>query len=543
MFEKLENWVSILWSLLKFFGSIIILLVIWYAIRKWLTNFLYFMQDYTTGFFKVRDRLASSTGLSIDELSHVPFDEQYVNYGLEIGKIEGNNFVDTLRIPGALRSTHIYMVGASGAGKSSLLKNLLIQDIQNGMGLCVIDPHGDLVNGLIPFLDDRIEHTVLLDLEDTDHMLAYNPLERREGVLVAEQVAKLILAFKRIWEDSWGARMEDILRHTLALLIENGYTLNEFERVLTDSDFRNLLLEKSQIDQTKEYFLYRYNTWNPRDRALFIESSLNKISAFMADRRIGARLSQTKSSFVIKDIMDSGGILLVNLAKGRLAGNADLFGSLVMADIEMSFLTRKEDERRPFALYVDEFQNIATESFGTVLAEARKYGLCLTVAHQSLKQLDDKLVSLILGNAQTQIYFRIGRQDAERLAKEAENIAQKLQMKEERLLQEPENKFTLSEMWEIAFHNLARLEFRKAYVMIKGVLEHPELIITMDTPFARAEQFKYSPKYVSMDALEKICKSRNIEIEKKIKEMLDHNIPIQKDTVKPLENLEFLGNK
>jgi hypothetical protein len=241
--------------------------------------------------------------------------------------------------------------------------------------------------------------------------------------------------------------------------------------------------------------------------------------------------------------MDSGGILLVNLAKGRLAGNADLFGSLVMADIEMSFLTRKEDERRPFALYVDEFQNIATESFGTVLAEARKYGLCLTVAHQSLKQLDDKLVSLILGNAQTQIYFRIGRQDAERLAKEAENIAQKLQMKEERLLQEPENKFTLSEMWEIAFHNLARLEFRKAYVMIKGVLEHPELIITMDTPFARAEQFKYSPKYVSMDALEKICKSRNIEIEKKIKEMLDHNIPIQKDTVKPLENLEFLGNK
>ena len=191
--------------------------------------------------------------------------------------------------------------------------------------------------------------------------------------------------------------MEDILRHTLALLIEHDYTLSEFERLLTDADFRNLLIDQSEIDQTKEFFQGRYNTWNAKERALFIESSLNKVSAFLADRRIGARMSQPQSSFSIKEVMDTGGILLVNLGKGRLAGNADLFlVSLLMADIEMSFLTRKEHERRPFALYVDEFQNIATESFDSVLAEARKFGLCLTMAHQSLKQLDDKLVALIL---------------------------------------------------------------------------------------------------------------------------------------------------
>ena len=143
------------------------------------------------------------------------------------------------------------------------------------------------------------------------------------------------------------------------------------------------------------------------------------------------------------------------MAKGRLAGNADLFGALLMADIEMSFLSRQPNERRPFAIYADEFQNIATESFDTVLGEARKFGICLTMAHQSLKQLDDKLISLILGNAQTQVYFRVSRQDAERLSKEAMNIVEQLYERDDHLIQEPEHKFTLNEMWEVAFHNLA----------------------------------------------------------------------------------------
>jgi len=518
---------------------IFILIFLWFTFRNWLTNFIYHMEDFTTGFLKVRERVATATSKALWDLSKNQPIDVHGDYSLEIGKTSNVLIDGVLQVPSKYRSTHMYIVGASGSGKTSLLKNFLVQDVENGIGFCVIDPHGDLINDLIPSLKKRTEQTLVLDLSDTDHMLAYNVLERREGVLVAEQVAKLILAFKRIWEDSWGARMEDILRHTLTLLVEQGYTLAEFDKVLIDSDFRRLLVERSDIDQTKEYFLGRYNTWNPKERSMFIESSLNKISAFMADRRIGARLSQPESSFNIKEIMDSGGILLVNLAKGRLAGNADLFGALLMADIEMSFLTRT-GERRPFALYVDEFQNIATESFDTVLAEARKFGLCLTMAHQSLKQLDDKLLSLILGNAQTQIYFRVARQDAERLSKESENMVENLQARDDHLLQEPENKFTLMELWEVAFHKLSRLEFRNAFVFIKGVMEHPELIRTLDNPLHGDTYFHYSDDYASIETLEETYKTRKKKTDVEILKYTMRDRTQDKEEVETPEDLKFL---
>jgi hypothetical protein len=313
------------------------------------------------------------------------------------------------------------------------------------------------------------------------------------------------------------------LRHTLALLIEQGYTLAEFERVLVDADFREMLIENTSIDQTREYFLYRYNAWNSKERAMNIESSLNKVSAFLSDPRIGARLGQAKSGFNIKEVMDKGGILLVNLAKGKLAGNADLFGALLMADIEMSFLNRQPGQRQPFALYVDEFQNIATDSFATVLAEARKFGLCLTLAHQSLKQVDDKLVSLILGNAQTQVYFRVGRQDAERLAKESANIIEQLIEQEDNppLIQERERKFSMNELSEAAFHQLARLEPRKAYVMVKGAMEHPELIRTVDNPMVKSVKFPYGETAVKLEVLEATAKQRMKECSQQLAQYVE----------------------
>ncbi len=531
---------AILAGLLMWLLVLAVLFLLGTGIGSWLSGFLYFMQDYTTGFLKVRERVAATNREAIWGLSqHNPMGE-FADFSLEIGKTESTSYSHTLSLPGDFRPTHMYVVGASGSGKSSLLKNLLLQDIEHGMGLCVIDPHGDLVYDLIPFLGRRAEQTVLLDLADTEHILPYNPLQRREGVLVAEQVAKLLLAFKRIWADSWGARMEDIMRHTLALLIEQDFTLAEFERVLVDGDFRELLTTTTNIEQTREYFLGRYNTWNSKERALFIESSLNKVSAFMADPRIGTRMSIPISAFGIKDIMDGGGILLVNLAKGRLAGNADLFGALLMADIEMSFLSRKPNERTPFALYVDEFQNIATDSFGTVLTEARKFGLCLTMAHQSLKQLDDKLVSLILGNAQTQIYFRVARQDAERLAKESANIVKDLREQDERLMQEPERKFSLSEMWEVAFHSLARLPQRNAYVMVKGTMEYPEKIQTLDNPLSRPVQFKYSDFYVPLTRLERLCVERKRVIEEGLKKMSEKPVGEAKQKPEPPDDLSFL---
>ena len=531
-----------IFQVLAILGTVFIVIFLLVAFRNWLTKLLYHMEDYTTGFLKIRENVASATSKALWDLSQRQPIEIRGDFKLEVGKSSNMMFDEVLQVPSKFRSTHMYIVGASGSGKSSLMKNFLVQDVASGMGFCVIDPHGDLVYDLIPHLKKRKEQTVLLDLADTDHMLAYNLLERRGGVMVAEQVAKLVLAFKRIWEDSWGARMEDILRHTLTVLCEQGYTLAEFEKVLVDADFRRMLVENSNIDQTREFFIGRYNAWNKKDRMLFIESSLNKISAFMADRRIGGRLSQPKSSLNIKEIMDSGGILLVNLAKGRLAGNADLFGALMMADIEMSFLTRTEN-RRPFALYVDEFQNIATESFDTVLAEARKFGLCLTMAHQSLKQLTDKLISLILSNAQTQIYFRVSRQDAERLSKESENMVENLQARDDHLLQEPENKFTLMELWEVAFHKLSRLEFRQAFVFIKGVMEHPELIRTLDNPLHGDTHFDYSDDYASIETLEQSYTERRKGIDVEILKFLTRDKTQAKEKVETPQNLDFLAGK
>lgn len=479
-------------------------IIIYLAVVKFVRHAVHYWQDYSTGFIRMKERIRQGAVQQLEETMRGFVDDVYGKYGLALGLPESLAMTDKLVLPGEYRPTHIYVVGASGSGKSSLLKNLLIQDLRSSIGMCVIDPHGDLVHDILPFLHKRKDETLLLDLGDTEHMLPYNPLERRAGVLVSEQVAKLVLAFKRIWGDSWGPRMEDILRHTLALLIEHGYTLNEFERVLTDGDFRAMLCERSMNEQATDFFEGRFNTWNAKERALFIESSLNKVSAFLADERIGLRLSSPKSAFNLKDVMDNGGVLLVNLAKGRLAGNADLFGALLMADLETSFLSRPPSERTPFAVYVDEFQNIATDSFGTVLAEARKFNICLTMAHQSLKQLDDKLVSLILGNAQTQIYFRVARQDAERLAKESVNIVEEIIEADQRLIQQPETKHNLPELWEIAFNRLAQLPQRMAYVMVRGAMDRPELIQTEDNPIVKKVEFDYTDLYCNIGEFQRL---------------------------------------
>lgn len=511
---------SIGWQLLLgFIGTVVswaVFIGIIWAIRNGLAGFLYHMEDHTTGFLKVRERVQAASTEAAWILANHTSQEVFGEHSLILGSTEASGHSQPMVVPGDYRSTHMYVVGASGAGKSSLLKNLILQDLNSKMGLCVIDPHGDLIADSVPHLGERKEQTIVLDLTDMEHMLGYNPLERKAGVPVAEQVAKLLLAFKRVWADSWGARMEDILRHTLALLIEHGLTLREFERVLVDADLRAMLLEQTETETTSEFFYGRYNVWNSKERQLFIESSLNKVSAFLADPRIGARLGQAKSGFNIKEVMDSGGVLFVNLGKGRLGGGADLFGALLMADIETSFLTREHDQRRPFALYADEFQNIATDSFATVLTEARKFGLCLTMAHQSLKQLDDQLVALILGNAQTQVYFRVSRQDAERLAKESANMKAQLEAKDNHLMQEPVNKFTLSEMWEVAFHNLASLQPREAYTIIKGAMEHPEKIRTLDNPALLPRKFGYGETYQSLDALSATQKERHAELNAKL---------------------------
>jgi hypothetical protein len=240
-------------------------------------------------------------------------------------------------------------------------------------------------------------------------------------VAPSEQAAELVLIFKKIWYDAWGARMEDILKNTLVALIENGRTLADLTLILTDESARAKLTANLKNETCREFFV-KYNGWTNGTRSEWTESTLNKVNAFLSDERIRQIFLSPKSSFNLREIIDDGKILLVKLDKGRLKGSSDLLGSLILSKIQMAAFSRTdiaERERRPFYLYIDEFQNFATESFVDILAEARKYKLSLIIAHQNLAQLPDKLRASILGNCGLQAYFRISRLDAELLAKES----------------------------------------------------------------------------------------------------------------------------
>lgn len=343
---------------------------------------------------------------------------------------EERDEVQVAKIPQKDRATHLYVVGATGTGKTKFLEFLIRQDIANGHGFGVIDPHGDLIEDIKGFLACRYlynedeeavaERVVLIDPTDPEYTVTFNPLEKIAGVSVAEQAAELISSFKKIWSDSWGVRMEDLMRNTLIALGEAELTLCELTAFLTRRAFRETVLAKVTNPTTIDYF-QRFDSLTDRGQITWIEPVMNKVNAFLADDRMRQMFSSPKSSFHLREIMDSRKHLLIKLDKGKLKGSADLLGSLFMAKIQMTAFSRSgipAHRRVPFYLYIDEFQNFATESFEVILSEARKYGLSLVMAHQSLSQIPDSLRGLILASAGLQVFFRVNRQDANLLAKE-----------------------------------------------------------------------------------------------------------------------------
>jgi hypothetical protein len=367
------------------------------------------------------------------------------------------------------RKIHFYVVGASGTGKSKFLEFLIRQDIQKGNGFGVIDPHGDLIEDVKGYLalalsrEEIEERVVLIDPTDERYTVAFNPLEKIEGVSSAEIAAELVEAFKKIWIDSWGARMEDLLRNTLIALIEADLTLDNLPRFLIDDDFRDNVLERVTHPIAKRYF-QRFNALAPKTREEWIESTLNKVNAFLSDDRIREIFSHQKSSFNLREIMDNRKILLVKLDRGRLKENGDLLGSLLMTKIRMAAFSRSnipKEKRIPFYLYIDEFQNFATEEFIDTLSEARKYGLVLILAHQNLSQLPKNLQDSILTNCGIQCYFRVCRRDAEILAKEAFETTG-LEVKVVKLTREYSDYdwFTYQEEWERYIQELEQLPNR-----------------------------------------------------------------------------------
>jgi len=425
--------------------------------------------------------------------------------------------VSLVRIKEKDRLTHMYIVGATGAGKSKFLEYLIRQDIDKGNGFGIIDPHGDLVEdvkGYIAFSlpEKDIEERILyIDPADEEYTVHFNPLEKMKGVLSASISAELVEAFKKIWKDSWGARMEDLMRNSFIALIEAERTLLDLPRFLTDGDFRLEILDKVTHPVAKQYFI-RFNNLSPKTRDEWIESTLNKVNAFLSDDRIREIFSFQKSSFSLREVMDSQKILLLKLDRGKLKENADLLGSLFMAKIKMAAFSRSDtpkEERIPFYLYIDEFQNFATDSFIETLSEARKYGLVLILAHQNLSQLPKYLQDSILANCGIQIYFRLSRRDAERLAKEAfETTGTKIKsyMITDELIDY--DYYSWQEEWERYFQELQSLPNRYFYAKhkIKGgivLLYTPDVLPPYDEFLISKEEYnelmkrlKFGRKYL-----------------------------------------------
>lgn len=323
------------------------------------------------------------------------------------------------------RSTHFYAVGASGSGKSKFLESLIIQDIIKGEGFGVIDPHGDLIKDIKGWLyfwtqRDFKKEIVLIDPTDLENTASFNPLEPINGIPPERLAGQLVEAFKKIWADAWGERMADIMRNSLIALVENNLTLLELPLLLTEPEVRKKILQNVKSVSCRQRFKYfeslSAHTWRE-----WLESTLNKVDAFLSDPAIRQIFASPKSSFNLRDIMDNKKILLVNLNKGVLNDSANLLGALLVSKIKMAAFSRTDipqTERQPFYLYIDEFQNFATNSFVEILSEARKYNLSLVLAHQNLSQLSENLRDSILANCGIQACFRVNREDAQMLARE-----------------------------------------------------------------------------------------------------------------------------
>jgi hypothetical protein len=324
------------------------------------------------------------------------------------------------------RDKHCYMIGAHGSGKTKLMECFIRQDIDNKRGFGLIDPHGDLTEAVKDYLaleypEGLDERVVYIDPTDERYCVAFNPLELMEKENIAGQADKLVYAFKKIWPDSWGARLDEILRNTLIALIESGQTLLEVHPMLTDPAVRRKFTQNIKNEACREFF-GKFDDWSRWAKEEYPASTLNKVSSFLTDERIRRMFCASKSSFNLREIMDDGKILLVKLNKGQLGTNGLLIGALLLSSIQSAAMGRgdiNEEDRKPWYLYIDEFQNFATESFTGIIDETRKYKLSLTLAHQNLGQVESQGLRRSLVNCGTQIYFRVSRPDAELLAKEA----------------------------------------------------------------------------------------------------------------------------
>ncbi|MGO3701681.1 MAG: type IV secretory system conjugative DNA transfer family protein [Candidatus Saccharimonadales bacterium] len=323
------------------------------------------------------------------------------------------------------RSRHVYIIGQTGAGKSGLLELFALSDVYHNQGYAIIDPHGDFAVNNMKFIPaHRIKDVVYFNPADTAHPVGFNPLEVTDPNMKSNISSEVIGVLKRMFGDSWGPRLEYILRYTiLALLDRPETTMLDITRMLTDKKFRKETIEYCQDTVVLQFWKVEFASWNDKFIAEAVAPVLNKVGAFTANPVIRNIIGQPKSTFNIREIMDEGKILVVNLSKGLIGeDNAGILGSFLVTKIQLAAMSRSDipdvRDRRPFFLYVDEFQNFATDSFATILSEARKYGLNLTVANQYISQMSDTVRGAVFGNVGTMISFRVSAEDAQILSQQ-----------------------------------------------------------------------------------------------------------------------------
>lgn len=322
------------------------------------------------------------------------------------------------------RARHMYVIGKTGMGKSTLLENMAIQDIRNGEGLAFIDPHGGTVDKLLDYIpENRIKDVVYFAPFDMENPVAFNVMEdvgydKRHLV-----VSGLMAAFKKIWVDAWSARMEYILSNTLLALLEYpDATLLSVNRMYTDKAFRKKVVENVQDPVVKDFWVKEFATYTDRYTQEATPAIQNKVGQFTSNPLIRNIIGQPKSSFDIRQMMDDRKILIINLSKGLVGDtNTQLLGSMLTTRIFLAAISRADASASElsrlsnFYFYVDEFQNFANETFAEILSEARKYKLNLIIAHQYIEQMEEEVQAAVFGNVGTTVAFRVGPFDAETL--------------------------------------------------------------------------------------------------------------------------------
>ncbi len=418
------------------------------------------------------------------------------------------------------RSRHMYVIGKTGMGKSTLLENIAVQDLKSGNGICFIDPHGKTADLLLEYIPkERIDDVLYFAPFDIEHPVSFNVMEdvgydKRHLV-----VSGLMSTFKKIWQDAWSARMEYILSNTLLALLEYpDSTLLSVNKMLSDKKFREKVVANLKDASVKSFWVDEFGKYTEKFAAEATPAIQNKIGQFTANPLIRNIVGQPKSSFDIRKLMDERKIVIVNLSKGRIGEtNAQLLGSMIVTKIYLAAMSRAdaneaELKKLPnFYLFVDEFQSFANESFADILSEARKYKLNLTITHQYIEQMPEEVRAAVFGNVGTLITFRVGATDAEYLEKEFAPV------------------FTAQD--------IVNLGFAQIYLnlMIDGIGSQPFSAKTLPPIAKVADSFVQE---IIDSSRNKYAQPRAI-VEKSVTDLLEEG----RDVPKPKENKSFNENK